>query len=282
VPKANLLAIGNELLNGAIRDANLFTLSQRLTQMGFSVEYAVMTRDCPDKIGVALRFLLEHKPDVLLCSGGLGPTDDDMTLAALAQALRLPLSVNAAAVALVEAHYNRLLAQHYLAHHGPEFARRKMATLPEGASPLPNPVGTAPGVKLSYGGTLIYVLPGVPAELQAIFDASIAPELLSLFPPAAWIERALLVHCDDEAEAAIPLHEVAQRHPGVYLKSLAKPFPSAGVEGLRVIAAAQAPTATEAEAAVTAALADLHHTLEAAGLRVSRLDDSPQSPIPGP
>lgn len=269
MPQASLLAIGNELLNGAIRDANLFTLSQRLTQMGFSVEYALMTRDLPEKIALALQFLLDHKPDVLLCSGGLGPTEDDLTLAALAQALHLPLVVSEAAAALVEAHYNRLLAQHYLAHHGPEFARRKMSMLPEGAVPLPNPVGTAPGVKLSYAGTSIYVLPGVPAELQAIFEASIVPELLALFPPAAWVERALLVHCDDEAEAAVPLREVAHRHPAVYLKSLAQPFPSAGVEGLRVIAAAQAPTAAEAEAAVTAALTDLQHTLEAAGLRVT-------------
>lgn len=269
MPKASLLAIGNELLNGAVRDVNLFTLSQRLTQMGFSVEYAVMTRDLPDKIAAALLFILAHEPDVVLCSGGLGPTEDDLTLAALAETLHLPLAVNEAAVGLVEAHYNRLLDQHYLSHHGPEFARRKMATLPEGASPLPNPVGTAPGVKMNYQGTLIYVLPGVPAELEAIFAATIVSELLQRFPPAAWAEHALLVHCDDEAEAAIPLHEVARRHPNVYLKSLAKPFPSAGVEGLRVIAASQATTEAAAQAAVAAALSDLQHTLEAAGLRVS-------------
>jgi len=269
VPQASLLAIGNELLNGAVRDANLFTLSQHLTQMGFSVEYAIMTRDVPDKIAAALLFILSHKPDVVLCSGGLGPTEDDLTLAALADTLHLPLVVNAAAVELVEAHYSRLLEQHYLTHHGPAFARRKMATLPEGASPMPNPVGTAPGVKMEYQGTLIYVLPGVPAELEAIFAATIVPELLQCFPPAAWVEHTLLVHCDDEAEAAIPLHEVARRHPNVYLKSLAKPFPSAGVEGLRVIAAAQATTEVAAQAAVVEALSDLQHTLEAAGLHVS-------------
>jgi len=277
VPTAGLLAIGNELLNGAVRDMNLFTLSQRLTQMGFSVEYAVMTRDLPDKIAAALGFILAHKPDVVLCSGGLGPTEDDLTLAALAQALHLPLVVNEAAVELVETHYRRLLEQHYLTHHGPEFARRKMATLPEGAFPLPNPVGTAPGVKLDYQGTLIYGLPGVPAELEAIFAATIVPELLQRFPPAGWAECALLVHCDDEAEAAIPLHEVARRHPDVYLKSLAKPFPSAGVEGLRVILTSQATTEAAAQAAVAAALADLQRTLENAGLRVSRSVTAPSA-----
>ncbi len=277
MPIASLLAIGNELLNGAVRDANLFTLSQYLTQMGFRVEYALMTRDLPTQIADALLFILAHKPDVVLCSGGLGPTEDDLTLAAFSQALHLPLTLNQAAVELVEAHYRRLLEQHYLTHHGPEFARRKMALLPEGAIPLPNPVGTAPGAKLDYQGTLIYILPGVPAELEAIFTTTIVPELNRRFPPAAWAERTLLVHCDDEAEVAAPLREVAQRHPNVYLKSLAKPFPAAGVEGLRVIATSQAQTAAAAQTAVMEALSDLREALETAGLRVSHFAYPDQS-----
>lgn len=271
MPTASLLAIGNELLNGAVRDANLFSLSQHLTRMGFSVTYAAMVRDDPTKIAQVLLFLLAQQPDVLLCSGGLGPTEDDLTLSALAEALHAPLVLNSAAVDLVERHYDRLLAQHYLAQRGPAFARQKMATLPSGAEPLPNPVGTAPGVKLAHQGTAIYILPGVPAELEAIFAASIAPELLRRFHPGIWAEHTLLVHCDDEADLAIPLRDVARRHPDVYLKSLAKPFPAASVEGLQVIAVALAPTAVEAHAAAQATLDDLRRTAEAAGLRVSDL-----------
>lgn len=272
MPTASLLAIGNELLNGAVRDTNLFTLSHHLTRMGFSVEYAALVRDVPAQIADVLMFILAQQPDVLLCSGGLGPTEDDLTLAALAAALHLPLALNDAAADLVERHYDRLLAQHYLAQRGPAFARQKMATLPAGAQPLPNPVGTAPGVKLEYEGTLIYVLPGVPAELEAIFAATIAPELLRRFTPGTWAEHALLVHCDDEADLAIPLRDVAQRHPDVYLKSLAKPFPAASVEGIQVIAVAQAATAAEAHAAAQATLTDLRCTAEATGLRVSETE----------
>jgi molybdenum cofactor synthesis domain-containing protein len=263
------LAIGNELLNGAVRDKNLFTLSQALTHLGFSIEYAAITRDIPGNIHAVIHFILNQTSDVVICSGGLGPTDDDLTLSALAQALDLPLVLNNAAVDLVEAHYKRLIDQHYLPHRGPEAARRKMATLPESARPLHNAVGTAPGVAIEYHGTLIYVLPGVPAELEAIFDAEIVPELVQRFSAAVWAERSLLVHCDDEAEIATTLREVTQRHPAVYIKSLAKPFPAASHEGLRVIVTAQAITDALARGAVALAMIDLRRTLEAAGLRVA-------------
>ena len=274
MPTASLLAIGNELLNGAVRDTNLFSLSQNLTRMGFSVEYAAMVRDIPLKIADVVLFLLEQQPDVLLCSGGLGPTEDDLTLSALAEALHMPLAINSAAADLVEYHYDRLLAQHFLTQRGPALAREKMATLPRGAQPLPNPVGTAPGVKIEHQGTLIYILPGVPAELEAIFAASIAPELLRRFTPGIWAEYTMLVHCDDEADLTIPLRDVAQRHPEIYLKSLAKPFPAASAEGLRVIAVALAATASEAHAAAQATLTDLRRTAEAAGLSAGEIQAS--------
>ena len=274
MPTASLLAIGNELLNGAVRDTNLFSLSQHLARMGFTVEYATMVRDIPRKIADVVLFLLAQHPDVLLCSGGLGPTEDDLTLSALAEALRVPLTLNSAAANLVEHHYDRLLAQHYLAQRGPTFAREKMATLPRGAQPLPNPVGTAPGVKLEHQGTVIYVLPGVPAELEAIFAASIVPELAHRFAPGVSVESTMLVYCDDEADLAIPLRDVTRRHPAVYLKSLAKPFPAAGAEGLRVIAVAVAATSGEARAASRATLDDLRRTAEAAGLSVGEIHTS--------
>lgn len=271
---AILLAIGNELLNGAVRDKNLFTLSQQMTHIGFSVECAAMVRDVPDKIAAALRFILAQGPDVLICSGGLGPTEDDLTLAAIADTLDLPLAFNEAAAELVERHYDHLIAQQYLTQRGPEPARRKMATLPEGASPLYNAIGTAPGVRIEYRGTLIYVLPGVPAELEVIFDEVIVPELRQRFHAAMWAEGALLVYCNDEAEVAGALRQVTRRHPAVYIKSLAQPFPAATDDGLRVIASAQAATTSLAREAVVRALADLQEALEAIGLRVM-LDAAP-------
>lgn len=269
MPTVNLLAIGNELLNGEVRDKNLFTLSRALTRLGFGVVRAVVVRDTPDPIAAALNFALTPPPDVLFCCGGLGPTEDDLTLAALAQALGRPLALHPEAQALVERHYDRLLALGQLDHRGPAAARRKMATLPQGAQPLPNPVGTAPGVKVQHDATGIYVLPGVPSELEGILTESVIPELKARFDLGAWAQEALVVHCEDEAEIAQPLREVVHRHPAVYLKSLAKPFPEASAEGLRVIATTTAEDAGTAQQAVHEALADLRDTLESAGFRVS-------------
>ncbi len=275
MPSASLLAIGNELLNGEVRDANLFTLSRRLTRAGFTVTCAGLVRDDPARIAALLHFLLAAAPDIVICSGGLGPTADDLTLAALAEALERPLTLHFQARALIEAQYAQLLSRGYLHEPGPEEARRKMATLPAGAHPLPNPIGTAPGVRLTHAETLLYVLPGVPAELEAIFTESILPELHERFALGVWAEGALLIHCDDEATVAPLLRAVAHHHPEVYLKSLARPFPSAGNEGLRVIATLCAADETLAQQAVTQTLTELQQSAEATGLRVTMIDDQP-------
>lgn len=276
MPKSSLLAIGNELLNGEIRDCNLYTLTQRLTHLGFTVIQAAIARDTPESITANLQFLLSQEPAIVICSGGLGPTEDDMTLSALAQALGRPLTPNPEARVLVERQYDRLLAHGYLQQRGPEVARAKMAQLPEGATPLPNAIGTAPGVRLGHAGTRIYILPGVPSELASIFETSIVPELQATFNLDAWFEAGLRVHCDDEADVAALLREVGARHTGVYLKSLARPFPAAGREGLRVIAAAQAPEASAAREKVARALSDLHAVLTDAGFQVTEFN-SPES-----
>ena len=155
-----LLAIGNELLNGEIRDLNLHTLSRKFTRLGFSVQHAMMTRDDPHCLKEALLFLLEAHPDLLICSGGLGPTLDDMTLPVIAQTFDRPLNLNQDAHKMVEEQYDALINKGYLDQRGPEEARIKMATLPQGAIPLKNPIGTAPGVHIRRDNTDIYPLTG--------------------------------------------------------------------------------------------------------------------------
>ncbi len=286
MPRASLLAIGNELLNGKVRDKNLYTLSQALTNLGVIVEYAAIARDVPEASAAFLHLFVTHpvsdKPpnhlkltrvDVLIISGGLGPTQDDLTLSALARALGLPLDNNTEARALVEEQYASLLKQRYLTRPGPEAARHKMSRLPRGAQPLPNPVGTAPGVRLDYQGTLIYCLPGVPSELEAIFNTAIEPDLRQRFALETRAEVSLIAFCDDEASVAAPLRDVTARHPDVYFKSLARPFPAAHNEGLHIIIAAQNPDAAQAHKAVERARADLQQTLTTSGI-VTQLEAS--------
>lgn len=265
MPTACALAIGNELLNGTIRDLNIYQLSRSLTQLGFDVVQACITPDDPRRIANSLNYLLSHTPDIIVIGGGLGPTDDDMTLSALAAALNVPLVYSQQARDLVERHYDQLIGNGYLHNHGPEHARQKMSHLPEGAIALYNPVGTAPGIKLQVQACTLYVLPGVPRELEAIFTNGIIPDLQAHFKLSAWAQAAILVHCDDEADVVQALHHIAAAYPDVYLKSLAKPFPSASKEGLRVIAATHAQSEAAARLRVEAALQDLRHALEGIG-----------------
>jgi molybdopterin-biosynthesis enzyme MoeA-like protein len=143
-----------------------------------------------------------------------------------------------------------------------------MATLPKGARPLQNPIGTAPGVRVEHEGTLIYVLPGVPAELEAIYAESVEPELRRRFKTGVWIEGHVVAQCSDEAQVADVLREVAPRHPEVYVKSLARPFPDAEKSGLRILVAARADRSATAREEIEEALTDLAHTLERADIPV--------------
>ena len=280
MPTAALLAIGNELLNGDIRDKNLFTLSRRLTRLGFHVQQAILVRDEPDAIAEAVHILLSPPIDLLICSGGLGPTDDDLTLAALAQALDQPLAFDPDAYQRITEHYERLIREERLHHPSPEATRRKMAKLPAGATPLPNPVGTAPGVVLEHQGTLIYALPGVPEELEVIFAESIVPALQARFETAAWAERAFFVHCDDEATLAPILHEVSEAHADVYIKSLARPFFSAGSHRLKILVMTHGEDATQAQSRVEQACADLQAALQRAGLDLEPITPDEEATTP--
>ena len=263
-----LLAIGNELLSGEIRDLNLHTLSRKLTHLGFHVQHAMMARDDPQYLGDALKFLMTSNPDVLICSGGLGPTLDDLTLPVIAQVFDRPLALNKQAQKTVEEQYDHLIEKGYLDQYGPKQARVKMATLPQDAIPLKNPIGTAPGVQLRLENTECFLLPGVPKELDAIFDTSILPYLHRCYKLSFWAEGALLVHCDDEAKLTIPLGEIAETYPYVYVKSLAKPFPAAHQEGIRVIVTTHAESKAQAEEIVRNTLSELQHKLTTAGFLV--------------
>ena len=125
-----------------------------------------------DSIKSGVRGSLKRNPSVLITIGGLGPTHDDIALAGIARALNKPLRLNKEALQQVKDHYRRLENKPRLTKY-----RTKMATLPQGSKPLPNPVGTAPGVRMQHSTTTMFSLPGVPSEMRAIFRASITPYL---------------------------------------------------------------------------------------------------------
>jgi molybdenum cofactor synthesis domain-containing protein len=210
---AEIISIGNELLIGHTLDTNSHWIAKHLTKLGWTLERVTQLRDSLDSIKSGVRGSLKRNPSVLITIGGLGPTHDDMTLAGISRALNKPLRLNRKALQLVKDHYRRLESKPKLTKY-----RTKMATLPQGSLPFPNPVGTAPGVKMEESGTTIFSLPGVPSEMKAIFRASIIPYMKS-FHTIRPKEMEVKITGIIESALAPVLDQARKIYPKLYFKS---------------------------------------------------------------
>ena len=260
-PTVEILAIGNELLRGEILDTNTQWLCRLVTARGGRVGRVTLLADVETEIAAAVSAAIERGVAVLFTSGGLGPTDDDLTLAAVARGAGVELVLNEQARAMVRASYDDFHARGIIAEPGLNPFREKMARLPAGAEPLLNPVGTAPGVLLHAGGTAIISLPGVPPELEAIVSRTLAPFLDRTFGSGASASRLLTVRCNDESIMAPALTGVVARHPRVYIKSLARALGE--VPELDILLLATGGDPQELQSLVDAACVDLCQGLDA-------------------
>ena len=172
--RAGILVIGDEVLDGLVLDTNSNWLEIHLAPLGVEMNRLVSVRDDLTEIGRALKFLMETS-NLVITSGGLGPTHDDMTLKAVAQAFNRNYVEDQKALSIVEKQYKDLYERGIV--NSPEIteSRRKMARIPEGSAALNNNVGGAPGVMLEIDDVTIFCLPGVPSELKMIFEGSIVP-----------------------------------------------------------------------------------------------------------
>jgi molybdenum cofactor synthesis domain-containing protein len=212
-PTAEIISIGNELLIGHTLDTNSHWIAKRFTKFGWTLQRITVLRDSLAAIKDGVTGALRRKPDLLITLGGLGPTHDDMTSKGVALALNKGLALNQEALAMVKARYNALEASTGLTRF-----RRKMATFPKGAQPLPNPIGTAPGVTVKVGTTRLVSLPGVPSEMKAIFNGSIVPMLRSSRRTAPEEVSIGLVGIIESALAPA-LDRTRKAFPGLYFKS---------------------------------------------------------------
>lgn len=164
-----ILSIGTELTRGELVNTNAQWLAEELTGLGFNVVEHTTVADEEAQIIAALK-ALAGKAGVVIVTGGLGPTSDDMTAQATATAAGVQLKRNqAAADAIIERFksYGR---------HMPT-SNLKQADIPDGAELLPNPVGTAPGFTLRIDGAHYFFLPGVPSEMRHLYQAEVAPRI---------------------------------------------------------------------------------------------------------
>ncbi len=267
-----IFIIGNEILIGDIQDTNTHWLCKEINELGGQVVRATVMRDISEVIAAEMQAALLRGADVIITSGGLGPTADDLTLAAVALGVGVEWRLHEQALQMIRERYDELAGQGILTQGGLNPAREKMAWLPVGATPLHNPVGTAPGVLLKTGQTTIISLPGVPSELKGIFKSSLQPFLLATFSGGMSAMRIISVQCNDESLMEPVLSRVAHDHPGIYIKSLATTLGE--MRDLDVILTAVGSERSTLDLLLEGAVKDLHNGL--ASLNISHREKEQQ------
>ena len=162
---ACIITIGNELLKGRTVNTNFTEIAKMLTDHGVEVTSGLVVMDAPESIGWAIKTALLSS-DIIVTSGGLGPTFDDMTLASIGEALGIDMIENLDALEMLKARFGKM-------HLELTASRRKMAVFPEGSEIIPNSVGSAPGMLLNHEGRIIISLPGVPSEMHSMLASAI-------------------------------------------------------------------------------------------------------------
>lgn len=215
-PTAAMLVIGDEILSGRTRDANMHYLAGQLTERGIDLCEVRVVSDDADSIIDATKALAAAY-DHVFTSGGIGPTHDDITADCIAAAFDAPIDIRDDARALLQAHYDR---------SGQELnaARLRMARIPDGATLIDNPVSTAPGFTLHN----VHVMAGVPS----VFTAMVASVLSHLTGGAPLLSRTLRV-MQGEGDIAGPLGQFAQDYPTLAVGSY--PFQKDGIYGSNVV-----------------------------------------------
>ncbi len=190
-----ILTIGNELTSGKIQDTNSAMISRAIYLQGWTLARMMSVGDDFDAISDALRYLLGHV-DGLVVTGGLGPTADDITTAAIARAFGLELYTDEAVLAHVRAIFeNRGL--HWTENNA------KQAVFPSGARIIANPRGTAAGFALYREGKIITVIPGVPVEARKMLTEGVIPLFSAAFPDSALQVKSRLFRLTGIAESAV-------------------------------------------------------------------------------
>ena len=211
--------MGNELLIGKTVNTNAHWLAKRATSLGITVKRITIAADDVKEIAKVIREALKRKPRFIITTGGLGPTFDDKTLEGIAKASNLKWEVNEKALQMVKEKYEAYAKEGRIERVELTSARVKMAKLPKSAEPLPNPVGTAPGVIAKVDGTFLIALPGVPSEMEVIFDESVAPLLKKEAGEEAFFETSIYADGIMESTLAPLIDQTMHDNPYVYIKS---------------------------------------------------------------
>jgi nicotinamide-nucleotide amidase len=248
--RCEILSTGDEVLTGQIADTNAAYLADALGSLGFEVARHTTVGD--DRAALAATFrALGASADVVLCTGGLGPTIDDLTTEVAAEVLGVGLRLDAPALAHMESLWKAR------GRPMPENNRRQ-ALLPETAEVLPNPIGTAPGFTATIGRAHFYFMPGVPREMKKMYAEQVVPRLQALrAEPAVFEVRVLRSFGLAESAVDQALSGLEAQFPGVKLGFRAH-FPE-----IQIKLTVKGPDASAATALLDAASAEVDRRIGA-------------------
>ncbi|MBI2376177.1 MAG: competence/damage-inducible protein A [Deltaproteobacteria bacterium] len=203
--RAEILTIGDELVSGETIDTSSNELDKKLEVLGWIVERHTTVRDVELEIAAAIREAAARSR-LLVCSGGLGPTDDDLTLAGLARALGVELTLHQPTLDAIAERF-RSIGRSMTPNN------ERQARVPSRGEVLPNPVGTAPAFRAELDGCEIFLLPGVPREMRWLFDNSIAPRVAR--GASSTQRRTIRVMGLGESRLEHEVRELVRAHPHV-------------------------------------------------------------------
>lgn len=215
--EAEILTIGDELLLGTVVDTNSAWLGKELAQLGVRAKYKTTVSDDPESIEDALRRALS-RADLVIATGGLGATMDDATKKSVAKIFKARLVLNDKVLKSIERHFD---------HRGTAMPviSTQQALIPQGAKVLENPIGTAPGLLFTHRDTLLFLLPGVPAEMKSMFEADVIPLLKeAVRGKAATFQRTIRTTGLAEAQLAERLARVLKRAHRTQLSFIPTPL----------------------------------------------------------
>jgi len=212
-----LICFGNELLIGKTVNTNAHWLGKRIVMLGANLSRITTVGDNLEDMSTVVKEALSRKPDIIITSGGMGTTFDDIALAAIAKATNKELKLNEEAIELIK---NRLEELKKIREISLEFTeeRKRMAMLPAGATALKNRSGSAPGSFIEYDSTKIFSVPGVPNEMKAIFDYEIV-KFFNFEPNEQYFERSIIVNHVPESELAAAINNTREKFSTIYFKT---------------------------------------------------------------
>ncbi len=255
--RCEVLAIGTELLLGQVVDTNSAWIGEQLALAGIDSHLQVKVGDNQTRIVTAIRQALARS-DAVICCGGLGPTQDDITREAIAEVLGVPLELDDAVAARIEELFSsrgRTMALNNL----------RQAEVPSGATVIPQVRGTAPGLICRLGDRSIYAVPGVPGEMREMVERAVVPDLVARAGVTATI-LSRTVRTWGLAESTLA-ELLAGRMAALDAAGNGAPtiaFLASGIEGIKVRLTAKAPTREEAEARLVEEEASIRALLGAA------------------